>query len=228
MSAAERKARRRDLTRALTMSAALAALLVAAAAAGYHQKRLRAFYCAARLVRADEAERACWLERLEALGPEAAGACQWAYGRASDPKAKERTARALGECAGLLALHDLVEREGVETPAEEALVDLLCYAHDYPPPEAEVIHEDPLPPPEDLRSTSQEKISLRYIIGDYKIEVTRRWERRFTATSNPTTAPRKSWSLWRVNYDSIFATRFSPDGSAEVVARRCAYYRCVD
>lgn len=228
MSATERKARCRDLARALSLSAALAALLVAAAAAGYHQKKLRAFYCAARLVRADEAERSCWLERLEALGPEAASACRWAYGRASDPEAKERIARALGECAGLLALHDLVEREGVETPAEEALVELLCYAHDYPPPEAEAIHEDSLPPPEDLRSPVHEKASLRYIIGNYKIEVTRRWERSLTVTSNPTTAPRKSWSPWRVNYNSIFATRFSPDGSANVVAKCCAYMRCVD
>jgi len=214
MAEPESALHRRDLVRAALLSGALVTFLLAAAAAGAHHKEMRAFYYATRLVRAEAEDASGWADRLAALGPEAASACRWAYRRASDPEVKEEAALALGECAGLTELLALVEREGIDTPAEKALVELLCEWPDLPPEGAEILEEDDSPPPDSLKIVTLDHSwpCLRYAVGNYEVEVTRSWGRDVGVLYRKDGTHKTSWGRWLPSGVSVEVIRCLPEG----------------
>ena len=201
---------RRDLARTLAWTAAAAVLLGSLAGAGIYRKELRACYYAVRLVSSGHGK---WAERLADAGPHAAPARRLAYRLSSEETTKWAEAEALGECAGAEVLLALVEAEGCDTPAEDALINRLFVCAESPPPGAEVILYEETPPSEDLEIAAMGLPfpRIEYALGPYTVQVDDLWSRGFWGSYNSETGESKSgWHPWRLSGRSVTVAR---DGS---------------
>jgi hypothetical protein len=181
----------------------LVLLLLALAAGGRWHRELYGLFCGACLA-ATGGEG--WAGELHELGTSGTPGCRLAWRLNSDPEVRRRAALALGHCAGARALNELVEMEGVDTPAERALLDLFefycgdpCGDPVLPPPDAEVEVDDPGPPPQTLRAPGNHttKTSLVYVVGAYRAEIGVGWTRAFSAWGGPKTGGGHKCGPWR-------------------------------
>ncbi|HOX04779.1 MAG TPA: hypothetical protein PK280_00135 [Planctomycetota bacterium] len=167
---------RRDVVRMAWQTGLLLGLLGSVYAGVKHRGMFRAFYCAGRLVNASWVTAPDWAGKLADIGPQAAPACRLAYRLAGEDRTKEWAARSLGRCAGLAALHRLVEQEGPASPAESGLVAVLIdVIPGAPDPDLLVSESDLDPPKEPLQIGPNQKTALRASIGDYEVVIEYEW-----------------------------------------------------
>jgi hypothetical protein len=168
MDAGSRQPLTGDLLRMALASAVV--VLIAGAALGWPYAM--GFYHAGRAARRIQTEGWAPTDQLHRLGPKAGPGCRWAYRHASDRLTRVAMARTLGYAAGADVLLELVRREGPDSAAEEALIQVL--ADRRPPKGAEVLRDARLAGLEGSDGDTRREPDLHYRFDTYEVKV---WDR---------------------------------------------------
>jgi hypothetical protein len=217
---------KRTALKAVGWSLGLTALLLSVAAVGRWHREIRGCYYGVRLAASGDTK---WGADIWVLGRAGAPGCRLAYRLSSDPKAKEEAAAALGICTSESELAAFVKEVGGRgTPAEKALLEALENHLDVyalgPPEGSLVLQEDADPPPNSVRRRElPEKTTLRYIVGEYEVELRVTWGRGFSAWGGPGIKGGVNWGPWRAVGRVLTVSCCDDRGESEVVHKVGVY-----